>query len=124
MRPRGNLTQRRETVIQVNWQAQVLNVRRLVFRRGNEFSFDAVLDRLAAGFYLEVADGRAEPRSGDFWIGCHPRAGWGDADPARIGWASLVEVPLAVGVLNLAAAQNEWPAETVADAPALVGAFG
>ena len=112
-------------MIRVNWQDQVLNVRRLVFRRGNESSFDAVLDRLAAGFGLEVAADRAEPRPGDFWIGCHPVRGWGDADPARIGWASLVEVPLAVGILNRAAAQVEsWPTETGADAPALVGAFG
>jgi hypothetical protein len=90
-------------VIQINWQDQVLRVRRLVFRRDRERRCEAVLDGLAERFQLEVADDRAEPQPGDFWIGCHPRAGWGDSDPARIGWVSFVEVPLAVGVLEQAA---------------------
>jgi hypothetical protein len=97
----------------------------LVFRRGHEFAFDAILDRLAARFHLEVTDDYADPRPGDFWIGCHPRAGWGDADPDRIGWVGLVEVPLAIGVLRRTAAEVEPRAnKTVPDSPAFVAAFG
>jgi hypothetical protein len=88
-------------VLQINWQEQWLQVRRLVFRRGGSLSFDAAIDSLAARFRLQVADDRAEPRPGDFWIGCHPRVGWGNADPNLIGWASMVEVPLALGLLRL-----------------------
>ncbi len=105
-------------MIHVNWQDQWLDVRRLVFRRGHEDTFDAALDRLAARFRLEVTDDGSDPRPGDFWIGCHPRSGWGDADPERIGWASLVEVPLALGVLNSTAAAAGSSADASAPRPA------
>jgi hypothetical protein len=111
-------------VIQVNWQEQVLAVRRLVFRRGHERGFDAALDRLAARFGLEVTDDRTDPRPGDFWLGCHPRAGWGAADPERIGWASAVEVPLAVGVLLRAAGSEPRTDQHTPDTPTLAVAFG
>lgn len=112
-------------MFQVHWQDQLLNVRRLVFRRGLEQAFDAVLDRLAERFHLDVADDRAEPLPGDFWIGCHPRGGWGNADPNLTGWASLIEAALAINVLRRAAAWAEPPAPiTVPDTPAFAVAFG
>lgn len=111
-------------MIQVSWQDQLLSVRRLVFRRGHTFTCDAALDRIAARFRLEVADERAAPRPGDFWVGCHPHAGWGGADPDHVGWASIVDVPLAVGALRRAAAALEPVAnETVTNMPAHTVAF-
>ncbi len=94
-------------MIHVYWQDQWLDVQRLVFDRGQEAAFDAVLDRLARLFGLDVTDDRADPRPGDFWIGCHPRRGWGEADPAQIGWASLVESRAAVDVLDCIAVEAE-----------------
>ncbi len=112
-------------MIQVYWQDQLLNVRRLVFRRGHERAFDASLDQLAKQFHLDAADDRAEPQPGDFWIGCHPRGGWGTADPNLTGWASLIEAPLAVGVLRRAAVWATPLAPTaVPDTPAFAVAFG
>ncbi len=112
-------------MIQVNWQDQWLDVRRLVFRRGHERAFDAALDGLAARFRLEVAGDQTEPHPGDFWIGCHPRTGWGNANPELIGWASLVEVPLALGVLKRTAAEAESRThDATADGRAFAIAFG
>ena len=107
-------------MIQIIWQDQRLSVNRLVFRHGHETAFDATLDRLAARFRLELSDDLTEPRPGDFWLGCHPRTGWGSGNPERIGWASAVEVPLAVGVLKYTAEATE----PLADAPAPAVAFG
>jgi hypothetical protein len=90
-------------VIQVNWQGQQLDVRRLILRRGYRDSYETALLVLAEGLRLTVADDASDPQPGDFWIGCHPRAGWGGADPGRIGWASIVEVPIAVRLLRVTA---------------------
>lgn len=87
-------------MLHIHWQNQRLQISRLVFRRESGSSFDGILDSLAARFRLQVADERAEPHPGDFWIGCLPRAGWGHVDTSLIGWASLLEVPLAVGLLR------------------------
>ena len=87
-------------MLRIHWQGQQLNVGRLVFRR-NRDSYERSLRDLATHLQLDVGDDSADPKPGDFWVGCHPRAGWGDADPELIGWASIVEVPLAVGLLNL-----------------------
>ncbi len=71
-------------MIRMNWQDEPLEINRLVFRRGLSRSLDAAIDSLVTRF----------------WIGCHPRSGWGEADPRLIGWASVVEAPLAVGLLQ------------------------
>ncbi|QJW98940.1 hypothetical protein [Frigoriglobus tundricola] len=112
-------------MIQVHWQDQLLDVRRLVFRRGFAPAFDAVLDRVAGLFHLDVADDRAEPLPGDFWIGCHPRGGWGNADPNLTGWASIIDAPAAVSVLRRTAARAAPSApQTVPHTPTLAVAFG
>jgi hypothetical protein len=111
-------------VIHVYWQDQLLDVRRLVFRRGHEVTFDATLDQLASQFGLAVTDDGADPRPGDFWIGCHPRSGWGAADPERIGWASVVEVPLAVGVLNRTAGDQRCEHKTASYGAARAAVHG
>lgn len=93
-------------MIRVNWQDQVLDVRRLVFRAGDGL---VALSRLAARLGLDMADDRASPRPGDFWIGCDPRDGWGNTDPVRTGWVSFVDVPFAVAALEAAVAVAEVP---------------
>ncbi len=87
-------------MIRMNWQDEPLEINRLVFRRGLSRSLDAAIDSLVTRLRLESAGDETDPRPGDFWIGCHPRSGWGEADPRLIGWASVVEAPLAVGLLQ------------------------
>ncbi|MBP3956047.1 hypothetical protein J8F10_12215 [Gemmata sp. G18] len=103
-------------MIQVTWQDEGLDVTRLVY--GDDCPFRATLDRIAARFALDVADDRTSPRPGDFWIGCHPRAGWGTADANLIGWAGLVDVPQAVSALRRATAELVPAGSRVAAAPA------
>jgi hypothetical protein len=91
-------------MLRINWQEQPLEVGRLVIHRDQGDSYIRKLIELAARLQIEVADEHSNPSPGDFWVGCHPRAGWGDADPNLIGWASVVEVPLAVGILSLKSA--------------------
>lgn len=111
-------------MLQVNWQEQRLNVLRLVFKCGHKNLCDAALARLVAHFRLEVADDRTEPRPGDFWIACCPRAGWSSTEPDRIGWASAVEVPLAVAVLKHTATEAERiNEEAVPDMPVLAASL-
>ena len=98
-------------MIRIDWQGQRLDVRRLVFRPGDGAALVATLTAAADRHHLEVADDRAEARPGDFWVGCHPRTGWGDADPERVGWASVVEVPVAVEALK----RRPAAAESLAD---------
>jgi hypothetical protein len=93
-------------VLHIHWQEQQLEVDRLVFRRGHRGSYEAILSGLATRLRVAIADDSAEPRPGDFWLGCLPRAGWGDTDPSLIGWASAVEVPLAAGLLGLTASNS------------------
>jgi len=89
-------------MLRIQWQGQHLDIDRLVFRQ-NRDSYERSLSDLASHLRLDVGDDSVDPKPGDFWVGCHPRAGWGDTDPELIGWASVVEVPLAVGLLNLSA---------------------
>jgi hypothetical protein len=91
-------------MIRINWQEQAFEVRRLVFGRDTRPGLDADLRALVDEHRLEVADDRADPRRGDFWVGCHPARGWAGADPAEVGWASLVEVPVILAALRRAAA--------------------
>jgi len=86
-------------VIQLHWKDEDLSVRRLVLRGDSHEQFSRNLLPLARRTGLTVADESADPAPGDFWVGCHPERGWRGADPARVGWASLVEVPLAVAAL-------------------------
>ena len=113
-------------MIHVSWQDQLLNVTRLIFQCGPGCTFGAVLERLASRLDLGTADDRTDPRPGDFWVGCHPRAGWGDADPELTGWASLVDVPLVVDLLRRTAAGADARPGAVSATPGvtLAVAFG
>ena len=86
-------------MIRVNWQNEILAVRRIVLRTDSFADYRANLIPLSQRLGLELADDNSLPQPGDFWIGCHPVRGWGDADPALIGWACTVEVPVAVHAL-------------------------
>lgn len=102
------------TVIQIQWQDRLLtvrrgaalSVRRIVFRSRDEATLGAAVQTIAAAAGLEVANEHAVPQPGDFWLGCSPRAGWGQTDPDAVGWACSVEVPLALSVLRAAAVQS------------------
>lgn len=85
-------------MFRLRWHDAHLTVRRLVFRRDDRSHYTRSLLPLARRVGLDVADESAEPRTGDFWVGCQPDSGWG-ADRASIGWASVVEVPVAVAAL-------------------------
>jgi hypothetical protein len=61
-------------VLSIYWQGQQLDIGRLVFQR-NRDSYDKALSDLANRLRLDVGDDSADPRPGDFWVGCHPRAG-------------------------------------------------
>jgi hypothetical protein len=85
-------------MVRLNWQGEELTVRRLVVRSAD--GPGAAARAPAAAFGLATADDATDPRPGDFWIGCHPAGGWGDADPTRIGWVSGFEVPVALEALR------------------------
>jgi hypothetical protein len=88
-------------MIRIVWQGEELVVGRVVLRRDRRAgAYHRPLCEAADRGGLAVADQSADPRPGDFWVGCSPEAGWGDADPARTGWAGLLEVPLALRQLR------------------------
>ena len=87
-------------MLRLNWKDQWLTVSRLVFDTQEQTHYTRQLQETARRDGLPVADPVTDPRPGDFWIGCHPVAGWGDADAELIGWASVVEVPIAVAAVR------------------------
>jgi hypothetical protein len=87
-------------MLRLFWQGQNLNVNRLIYRRGLGSQFDDAISAIASRLQIALGDDDSEPRPGDFWIGCHPRTGWGEADPLQIGWASIIETPLVIGLLG------------------------
>jgi hypothetical protein len=90
-------------MIRVTWQNQNLNVRRLIIRKNDWPQRGAELTALANRTGVSLADDGVVPQAGDFWLGVYPGGGWGNADPALVGWASVVEAPLAAEVLRRAA---------------------
>lgn len=106
-------------MIQLTWQDQPLAVRRIVLRRDDRTSYETRLGELAEQLGLSIADDDSAPQSGDFWAGCHPSAGWADADPLRVGWASLVDLPLVVGLLHLTVVHATPAAPLIEDEPVL-----
>jgi hypothetical protein len=91
------------SMLRINWQNQNLDVQRLIIRPGDWPAHGASLVTLANQAGVSIADERVDPQAGDFWLGIYPRSGWGNTDPAKIGWASIVEAPLAAEVLRQAA---------------------
>lgn len=99
-------------MVRLNWQGQHLTIDRLVFRQEHRDAYVKTLNELAVRLHLDLGDAAAEPRAGDFWIGCQPRSGWGNAEPELIGFASVIEVPLAVGLLKLSSLEAVEEATT------------
>lgn len=94
-------------MIRIVWQGDELVVSRVVLPRDRRAGhYHRPLCEAADRGGLAVADESAEPRPGDFWVGCSPDRGWGDTDPALTGWAGSLEVPQALRQLRLAASRN------------------
>ena len=74
-------------MLRIQWQNQNLNVQRLVIRQGDWPARGADLVSLAKKAGLTLADDRVDPKAGDFWLGIYPGSGWGNTDPASVGWA-------------------------------------
>lgn len=102
------------SVIQIQWQDRLLtarrtaklSVRRIVFRAKDEAALGATVQAIAEAAGLDIGNENAIPQTGDFWLGCSPRLGWGQLDPDAVGWACSVEVPHALSVLRAAALQS------------------
>ena len=84
----------------IQWREEDLLVDRLVLRKRDRSELESEALDLADDLGLDTADDTSSPRPGDFWIGCHPAAGWGDADPQRVGWVSYLELPVALFALR------------------------
>ena len=87
-------------MLTLNWKGEQLQVRRLLIHSDTTPEFARRLAPIARRNSLDVGDETSVPQAGDFWVGCNPIGGWGDADPAQVGWASLVEVPVAIAQLQ------------------------
>jgi hypothetical protein len=86
-------------MIRIHWQDEDVTVKRFILRHDNSDHYTTAIADLAQRNGVGLADDTTEPVPGDFWLGCHPVRGWGDADASQIGWASIVEVPVAVATL-------------------------
>lgn len=82
----------------------VLEVRRVVVGRDLPRAFQWAACGLAARLGLPVARPDAAPRPGDYWLGCSPDAGWGDADPAVVGWVGPLDIETGLARLRAEAA--------------------
>ncbi len=97
-------------MIQIQWADRLLSsrqnvklkVQRIVFRASDWAMVGPIVQRIADDAGIEIANEHATPTPGDFWLGCSPRLGWGEADPDTMGWACSVEVSLAISVLRAA----------------------
>jgi hypothetical protein len=84
----------------IQWREEDLLVDRLVLRKRDRSEMESEALGLADDLGLDTADDTSIPQPGDFWIGCHPAGGWGDADPQRVGWVSYLELPVALFALR------------------------
>jgi len=87
-------------MIRLIWENEVLNVRRVVIRRDLPRAAEWAVRGLADRLGLAVARPDATPQSGDYWLGCSPDAGWGDADPSTIGWVSPFDIEAGLTLLR------------------------
>ncbi len=88
-------------MIRIEWDDHSLDVQRLVVRRELSPTLLARLRRIAVRGGLFIVSPAAMPQAGDFWLGCTPDGGWGDADPCEVGWAGLFALEEAVGALTV-----------------------
>ena len=87
-------------MIRLTWENEVLDVRRVVIRRDLPRAAERAVRGLAGRLGLAVARPDATPQSGDYWLGCSPDAGWGDADPGTVGWVSPFDIEAGLALLR------------------------
>lgn len=87
-------------MVRLTWDNEVLDVRRVVIRRGLPGAFERAVRGVAERLGLAVARPDAAPRPGDYWLGCSPDAGWADADPSVVGWVSPLDVETGLALLR------------------------
>ena len=92
-------------MLTVNWQGNVIDVERLVFRNDLLAPWRSLLAGWAAEFHLAVADETAPVRQGDFWLGCQPERGWGNHRDA-VAWVGGLTLPVAIAQLKTAVTQH------------------
>jgi hypothetical protein len=103
-----------KAMVRIHWQDQELDVRRLVVSRSAPDGVRRRVRGVAREQALAVAEEDAEPRQGDFWLGCLPEKGWAASLAQQIAWVRGPEVYLALARLRHA------PPAGPADAPVLV----
>lgn len=94
-------------MIRIDWDDHSLDVQRLVVRRELSPTLLARLRRIAVRGGLFIVSPAAVPQAGDFWLGCTPEGGWGDADASEVGWAGVFSLDDAVDALAVAAEELE-----------------
>lgn len=104
-------------MIRLNWKQEDLSIRRLVIPAHSLAGYLNSLLPVARFLDVDIADETVEPRPNDFWLGCSPQRGWGDADPSVVGWASIVEVPIAVKLILALAPRPSTQASSIARQP-------
>jgi|SRR5690348_9242010 len=94
-------------MIQIEWEHSSLDVQRLVVRRDLSPKYLGQLRKIAVRHGLFIVSPAATPQPGDFWLGCMPDDGWGDADPHLVGWVGLFDLETALTALNATADERE-----------------
>lgn len=87
-------------MIRIHWDDAPLDVQRLVVRRDLPPRYLSAVRRLALRHGLFVVTPAARPQPGDFWLGCAPDGGWGDADPRAVGRAGLFDLEAGLDALE------------------------
>ncbi|OWK40188.1 hypothetical protein [Fimbriiglobus ruber] len=87
-------------MIRLTCENEVLNVRRVVVRRDLPLAVDSAVRGLADRYGLDLARPDATPRPGDYWLGCSPDDGWGDADASNVGWVSPFDIESGLALLR------------------------
>ena len=87
-------------MIRVTWDDAPLDVQRLVVHRELPRRYLSAVRRLALRHGLFVVTSGARPQPGDFWLGCSPDGGWGDADPRAVGWVGVFDLEVGLAALG------------------------
>ncbi len=90
-------------MIRIEWDDAPLSVQRIAVRRELPPAYLTRLRRIAVRHGLFIVSPAATPQPGDFWLGCTPDGGWGDADPQLVGWVSLFDLDAALDALEVTA---------------------
>jgi hypothetical protein len=94
-------------MIRIKWDDAPLIVQRVVVRTDLSPRYQARLRRTAVRHGLFIVSPAATPQPGDFWLGCTPDGGWGDADPRTVGWAGVFDLDSALDALEVTAGERE-----------------